>query len=277
MDKAAVALALTLTASPAFATCNGDPAPCETDLGTYHIALPENATGPIPTILYLHGVGGRGDTALTNPAFTQAFLDRGYAVIGADGLDLPGRFGTGWFFLPQIESLRDDIAFLTGIRDDAARRFGTDPDATILAGFSAGGAMTSYAACWTPDEFAAFAPLAGGLWTPLPQATDCNGPMRLLHTHGWQDGTVPLEGRTLPGPETLVQADTFAALDLWREVNAFASDPPRSRMSTGDFWRRTWTDCAQDSALSFALYPGGHRVPQGWADMVVDWFETPPS
>ncbi|MEM7721767.1 MAG: polyhydroxybutyrate depolymerase [Pseudomonadota bacterium] len=277
MDKAVAALALTLATSPALAACNGEAAPCETDLGTYHIVLPENAEGPIPAILYLHGVGGRGETATNNAAFTQAFLDRGYAVIGADGLDLPDPFGAGWFFLPQFEPPRDDIAFLTGIRDDAATRFGTDPDATILAGFSAGGQMANYAACWAPQEFAAFAPVAGGFWMPLPTAADCNGPVRLFHAHGWRDGTVPLEGRTIPGRPDLVQGDVFDGLDLWREVNTCASDPPRSRRATGDFWTRTWTDCAPGSALSFALYPGGHRVPQGWADMVVDWFETPPS
>ena len=44
--------------------------------------------------------------------------------------------------------------------------------------------------------------------------------------------------------------------------------------AAAQFWQRTWTDCAPGSALTFALHPGGHEVPEGWADMALDWFEA---
>ena len=96
--------------------------------------------------------------------------------------------------------------------------------------------------------------------------------MRLFHTHGWQDTTVPLEGRYLGGG-AWQQGDIFAGMELWRQANACADEKPTGFATTGTFMRRRWTDCAPGSALEFALFPGGHTVPGGWAEMMVDWFE----
>jgi polyhydroxybutyrate depolymerase len=40
----------------------------------------------------------------------------------------------------------------------------------------------------------------------------------------------------------------------------------------GRVWLRLWSSCAAGS-LAFALHPGGHVVPPGWTDRVLDWFE----
>jgi polyhydroxybutyrate depolymerase len=42
---------------------------------------------------------------------------------------------------------------------------------------------------------------------------------------------------------------------------------------TEQFWRRSWQRCTDDTALELALFPGGHGVPKGWAEMALDWFE----
>ncbi len=128
--------------------------------------------------------------------------------------------------------------------------------------------MTSYIACAEPDLFTAFAPVAGSFWRPHP--TECAGPVRLFHTHGWTDSTVPLEGRTVGSGFT--QGDVWYAMSLWRETNT--CDQPRANKfaNTSMFMRRSWTKCADGSALQFALFPGGHVVPKGWAEMIVAWF-----
>ncbi len=204
----AAALAATI-GTVANAGCLDNDEPCETPMGSYHIVRPEGASDPVPAIVFLHGAGGSGASAVRPGGMARTALPRGYAVIGPNGLDRPGsRFGTGWSFHPDRPALRDEMAFLTGVRDDAARRFGIDPGRIILAGFSIGGSMASYIACDDPEAFAAFAPVAGSFWRPHP--TDCAGPVRLLHTHGWKDRTVPLEGRAHLSGRCLARDATVA-------------------------------------------------------------------
>lgn len=262
-----LALALPLSAQ----ACGGPEAACETEMGTYHVALPKG-DGPHPVVVFFHGGGGWGTRIFSiRKAMTAAFTERGYVVVAPNGKKRPGsRFGPGWSFIPQFEPLRDEAAFTRQILDDARQRFRADPGRVLLTGYSIGGSLVSYLACSQPDIAAAYAPVAGGFWRPHP--ADCTGPVRLLHTHGWRDKTVPLEGRpvSVPGVE---QGDIFQTLWRWRVENGCAKYRA-DQFTTGEgFWRRTWTHC-KAGALGFIMHPGGHEVPSGWPTWAMDWFEA---
>lgn len=252
------------------AGCGADPAACEMSSGTYHAALPENSDNP-PVLVFLHGYGSSGENAISLTRMVQPALDRGYAVLAPDGLprSTDGSGPASWNFYPGWPG-RNEAVFLADVVEDAADRFGINPDRVLLSGFSAGGFMVNYLACESPDAFSAYAPVAGGFWRPHPKS--CLGPVRLFHTHGWVDTTVPLEGRLLGGGR-FQQGDIFAGLEIWRDANACADEKPSSFDTTGAFLRRLWEACEPGSALEMALFPGGHTVPQGWADMALDWFE----
>ncbi len=273
--RAAAALALLCAATTAQAGCADAPDACMIEGGSYHISLPE---GPARgTIMFLHGWGGNGMGTLNNRRWVPQALARGYAVIAPDGMPREGRNGRRWFFHPDWPQGRDDVAFLQAVRDDAATRFGLDPAAMALGGFSIGGSMTHYTACAQPLAFAAFLPVGGAFWRSHP--TDCAGPVRLLHTHGWSDTTVPLEGRVVRGedvndPSAFVQGDVFYAMSLWRETNDCVQLRADRFVTQGPFMRRAWDRCAPETALELALFPGGHTVPQGWGDMMIDWLEN---
>lgn len=257
------------------AACSRDTA-CKVDERAYYVALPENTEQPTATVVFIHGWGGSGKGALRNSGMVSSFLERGWAVLAPDGVPREGRTGRSWGFHPNSGRQDDEIAHLTSVRDDAIARFGLDPERVVLAGFSIGGSMVAYTACLNPAAFAAYAPIGGNFWRPHP--TECNGPVRMLHTHGWTDGTVPLEGRVVNGlpaddPKAFAQGDIFHALSVWRETNKCTHLKADRFVTEGHFWRRIWDRCAQDSALELAIYPGGHRIPQGWVDLVVDWFE----
>ena len=252
--------------------------PCMVGERAYFIAIPEGGTdGPTPAVVYIHGWGGSGAGALRNSGMTRSFNERGYAVIAPDGVPREGRSGRSWRFHPRSEDgQRQEIAFLQAVRDDAIARFDLNPE-IILAGFSIGGSMTAYTACLAPDSFSAYAPLGGNFWRPHP--VECAGPVRMLHTHGWTDGTVPLEGRVvnrLPinDPNAFAQGDIFHALDIWRQTNGCLHLKADRFPSADLYWRRAWDRCAEGSALEFALHPGGHSIPKGWANLVIDWFEN---
>ncbi|WP_108257571.1 alpha/beta hydrolase family esterase [Mangrovicoccus ximenensis] len=115
---------------------------------------------------------------------------------------------------------RDEPGYFAELFGLLETRHGLPRGRILMAGFSAGGFMTSYLACAEPGIVRGFAPVSGGFWRPLPEA--CAGPVRLFHTHGWGDMTVPLEGRYLRNG-TLAQGDIFAGLELWRQANACAA------------------------------------------------------
>lgn len=265
-----------LTLASGASACATD-TPCAVGERAYYIAMPESPQdAPLPAVVYLHGWGGSGSGAMRNAKMVNAFLDRGYAVIAPDGTPREGRNGRGWAFHPNSGQQAKEIAFLQAVRADAIARFGLDAEQIILSGFSIGGSMTAYTACLSPQSFAAYAPVGGNFWRPHP--VSCDGPVRLLHTHGWNDGTVPLEGRVvnrLPAddPDAFAQGDIFHALNIWRETNGCRHLKADRITIDETYWRRAWDRCTDGSALEFALYPGGHRVPGDWADLVVNWFE----
>ena len=251
--------------------------PCEVDGGAYFVALPENADGPVPAVFFIHGFGGSGDGALRVSGMLTTFLDRGYAVIAPNGMPRGNGRGLSWSFHPDREGARDEIAFINVVRENATERFNLDPDRLILSGFSIGGSMTSYLACAKPESFTAYAPLGGNFWRPHPE--NCAGPVRLLHTHGWTDGTVPLEGRVVRGtdiddPNAFTQGDVFHAMNIWRQTNGCSHLKADKFETKGPFWRRSWERCDDGTALELALFPGGHVIPSGWAELTLDWFEN---
>lgn len=267
--KYGLALVAALSAQTALAECGDAQARCEVSDGGYFIELPLAPTPPL--VVFLHGYGGSGTGTMRNRSMVEPLLARGYAVMAPEGAIRNGR--KSWNFYPGWDG-RDEAAFLADAVRDAVTRFDIDPAQVVLGGFSAGGFMVNYLACAQPDSFSAYAPVSGGFWQPHPDA--CNGPVRLLHTHGWTDTVVPLEGRFL-GEGQYQQGDIFAGLEIWRRANACAENRPDSFGQIDDrFMTRRWTDCASNSALEFALFPGGHTVPEGWADMMVDWYEGLP-
>jgi polyhydroxybutyrate depolymerase len=266
----ALTVTTALCATVAAADCNGAPGPCKLANGTYHIVLPEGVTGPVPAILLLHGYGGEGLGTIRNKGMVNLMLGRGYAVIAPDGQPRDNGDGRSWDFHPDRPATRDETAFLIAVADDAAKTYNLKRDEMLLAGFSIGGSMTSYVACQAPDAFAAYAPVAGSFW--LPQPTNCAGPVRLFHTHGTADETVPLLGREImPG---FVQGNVFKAMETWRLTNGCPSAEADETVKLGIYEVQHWTNCLPGTDLQFALHEGGHSIPKGWAQMAVDWFET---
>ncbi|MEP3297422.1 MAG: alpha/beta fold hydrolase [Pseudoruegeria sp.] len=259
------------------ASACSDQTPCTVEAGEYVITLPDNDNAKTSAVVFLHGFGGSGPGVFRNTGMVSTFTDRGYAVVAPTGLPRPGRNGGAWSLHPDRPQQRDEVAFLTAVRDDAIAKHGIDPDNIILAGFSIGGSMTAYLACTAPETFSAYAPLGGNFWRPHP--TECASPVQMLHTHGWTDGTVPLEGRALGGkdsrdPSAIIQGDVFHAMSIWRETNECFKLKPDSFATEGQFLIRKWTDCAPNSALGFALFPRGHIIPQGWGTLTLDWYEA---
>lgn len=243
-------------------------APCEVAGGSYVAVGPDGPPGG--AMLFLHGYGGSGEAELRNAALWREVTDRGYVVIAPTAE--PMRPGTPTKWNSDLDpARRDDIAYIAAVMADAGARFGFEPAGALAAGFSEGGMMIWRLACDAPERFAAFAPVSGVMWRPMP--TSCAAPVRLLHSHGWSDTVVPLEGRMILSD--LIQGDVFESLGLLRAASACPDAAPNVYEMCGEFQIRRWTDCVPAADIVFALHPGGHGIPQGWAGMVLDWLEHP--
>jgi polyhydroxybutyrate depolymerase len=249
--------------------CGAPDAPCEIADGTYFMALPE--APPSGIVIWLHGFGGSGAKAVANKGFTRNFRTAGLAFVAPDGVGNPDHGGgrRDWGVRDGGTPIRDDVAFLTAVLDDAQARLGLSGAPVLLAGFSRGASMTWDLACAVPERFTGVASVAGGFWEPM--TTDCAGPINLLHTHGFADGTVPLEGRRgkFHGFD-FGQGNIFTGLDTWRAENGCMGRADESTTAEG-LWQKRWTSCEAGS-ITLQLWQGGHGIPKGWSTRVLAWF-----
>ncbi|MEL6465247.1 MAG: polyhydroxybutyrate depolymerase [Pseudomonadota bacterium] len=263
----ATLFALALTAMPALA-CGGPDDACALPTGNYHLATPDSVA-PKGIVMHLHGGGGRG-RGLLNSGLAREALARGYVFVAPDGDQPTRRFKRDWSVRGKgLAYDRQDFEFLPEVLADVRARTGVTGGTVLLAGFSRGGSFVWDMACQDPAFADAYAPLAGAFWDDLP--TKCANAVRLLHTHGWNDRTVPLEGRSFANG-AVVQGDVWGSLKILRETNGCDARQPERNSFEGDLWFRHWTDCAQGD-IRLMLHKGGHGAPQGWAARVMDWFE----
>lgn len=197
---------------------------CVIETGTYRIALPEGASAPMGAIVFAHGYQGSANGTMRNAGLIRMATDRGLAFIAIDALDedwdLPNA--------PGGQGVRDEMAYLDAVMDDAGTRFAIDPQETVITGFSAGGMFVWNAICDRGDAFGGYIPYSGTFWQG-PPATCAAGAPDIVHVHGDRDRTVPLAGRPIADtwqgsvPETLRMyeadkgfsgAETYTNLDM---------------------------------------------------------------
>ena len=156
---------------------------------------------------------------MRNKGMIEAFRKRGYAIIAPSGLKRPQlTFWTGLVVFAVGEKQRDELAFTREVLADAANRHNIDRQNVLMSGFSTGGSLVWYLACQDPESPGLMRPLPVHSGGPIPSAQIAPVRSGLLHTHGWRDKTVPLEGRPLGGGR-VYQGDVFEGLRILREIN----------------------------------------------------------
>lgn len=259
-----------LSSVPAIAQsepCGDAQTPCSVDTGTYHMSVP--ASEPRGVVVLLHGGGGHGRGLLKTNLARQS-VERGFIFVAPNGVHPGNRFPNNWAVRADNTHFEtDDIPFLDDVLDHVAETQDVDREKVLLSGFSRGGSMVWDVACHAPDLARAYAPSAGAFWDSLPET--CVGPVDLFHTHGWNDRTVPLEGRPLRNG-TVFQGDVWESLKILRETNGCTSRHPTRSVVEDDQWFKHWEDCAA-GRIDLMLHPGGHGSPRGWAPRTLDWFE----
>ena len=233
---------------------------CRVEGGSYRIVLPLQAQGsqPVGAIMYFHGYQGSAEEIVADQGLVAVTQRLGVALIAMDGV------GRSWSFPGSPSRNRDEFAYVGQVLDDVARRFPVDPGRIMASGFSQGGSMVWYLACRMPARFAAFAPIAGAFWEPLPES--CAGPRpNLIHVHGTTDTTVPMAGRTLRQGSR--QGDVFKSLAILAPGGCTA--PLAAALKAAPAAALTCSvaeDCGGPARLELCLHAGGHMADPAWVE-----------
>lgn len=234
---------------------------CRVASGRYRIVLPAQVVGaaPVGAIMFFHGYQGSAEEVIADPGLAAVARRLGVALIAPDGA------GRSWSYPGSPARHRDEFAFIGQVLDDVAARFPVDPSRILASGFSQGGSMVWYLACRMPRRFAAFAPIAGAFWEPLPDS--CAGPRPpLIHVHGTSDATVPLAGRRLR--QGAQQGDVFKSLEVFAPGGCTAgwAEAARAATATEGLTCRVATGCSSAARLELCLHAGGHVADAAWVE-----------
>lgn len=171
---------------------------------------------PTPLVIMLHGYGAGG---LAQEAvifqFESLAHELGFLYLYPDGTpDADGRkFWNATDACCNFDDLPiDDVAYLTGLIDEASQRFSVDPKRVYFVGHSNGGFMSHRMACDRSERVAAIAALAGS--TPN-QGCSPSEPVSVLQIHGSDDDTVLYDGGVLGAPYPGAEA----IATLWRGID----------------------------------------------------------
>jgi polyhydroxybutyrate depolymerase len=188
---------------------------------TYRLFVPSGYDGHqrLPLVLDLHGSGGNAagqarNSGLETLSATERFI---VATLEAEG----GRWN-----VPVQSGRPDDVAYVSAVISDVAKRVCTDETRVYATGFSGGGRMTSLLACQLGSRLAAVAPVSG-LRFPGP----CSGrPIPVLTFHGLADPQNPYdghaEGRGAEWLESVPDALASWAKHDTCKGDAILEDPP---------------------------------------------------
>ena len=257
------ASALALLSTPALA-CGPD-TDCTLGDRTYRIAMPEGHDGktPVGAIVFSHGFRGTAAGLMRNGNMRRMISDMGLAFIALKSK------GAGWNLPKSPRNFDSDgsaeFAYVDAVIADAAKRHPIDTDRLMATGFSAGGMMTWNLACARSELFAGFAPISGTFWLEAPQT--CSGPAAsIVHIHGDNDPTVPLNGRAIASTH---QGKVSEALSMYSDYGDFEATKPS---------KTTQLSCensanAEGDVLNFCLFEGGHSFRSEYLRYAWDVFE----
>lgn len=140
----------------------------------------------------------------------------------------------------------DDVAYLSGLVDEASKLLHVDPQRIYLVGHSNGAYMAYRMACEAPERFAGIMALAGA-------ATPCPGtePVSVLHVHGENDDSVAFGGEPAKG-----NIGAKASAQHWADRNGCAPEP----VMLEDLDLDTALDGAETTVASYTGCPEGVGV-----------------
>jgi polyhydroxybutyrate depolymerase len=269
LGSLATALVALLLCGPALARDNVS---VDIDGRRYVAVLPDDPRNA-PIVLALHGGGGHPEQFDRSSGFSQAAADAGYLVVlpEGSGYSIFKTWNTGHCCGYAQRAGVDDVAFLDDVVEDAAARFGANPNRVYATGLSNGSMMAELYGNQRAGRVRAVAGVAG---TPDPSTLTGDGAVPVLHVHGDADTHVPIEGGV--GEDSFAKVD-YPPLDIPLGILRDAFGPMETSTRQGDGYSvQDWTQNNTPMVRLVVVEGGGHAwfggarsVRQGGANTAV--------
>jgi polyhydroxybutyrate depolymerase len=238
------------------------------DGGEYRVYPPAGWDGKtaVGAFVFVHGHRSSAAEMINYKELSEAVHALGFMLVAPQGLgdswSTPGSPGDG---------RRDELAFMAAMLDDLEKRFPIDRARLVASGFSQGASVVWEIACKGDGRFAAFLPVAGVWWQPMPTA--CPAPPRpMLHIHGINDPVMPMGGRNLR--DRWKQGDVSIAVATMRVVNGCQIDGKRRSDQRGNLTCMFEDGCSSGKPVALCLHPGDHHTNPVWFMQVADWLKA---
>ena len=237
---------------------------------SYVLALPQ-ASGPQPTLIFLHGTGADGVKAARTSGLDELGPRLGFVTV------LPSAVDRVWNLFPNGEAqslvaerrggeaaLGDDFALIKALVADLVRRGISDPQRMYLAGISYGGFMTLRMACSGTDLFAGIGIIYSSMPDPGSQSCRPAKPLPLIVIDGTADRVVPYAGGPTPAGFSVWGADRTLA--LFRKFDGCGDAVQQTKLPHLDGPPGTsvvlqrWTQCSAAPVVNYQIIGGGHGV-----------------
>ncbi len=218
---------------------------------TYRLYVPEGiGDAPVGALLFAHGYRGTAAGAMRNMSLRRLADDLGIALIALKSKE------DDWSLAhrprePGQQTARE-YDYVEAVLSDAATRMALDEQKLAFTGFSAGGMMTWTMACGMSDRFSGFIPMSGTFWAPVAE-TCTTPPTNIVHIHGTEDATVPLQGRVI-GPTR--QGNVAEAMEMYAEYGGY--EPTAEGVAAPGDMTCTEAENVVGKRLEICLFDGGH-------------------
>jgi polyhydroxybutyrate depolymerase len=183
------------------------------------IRIPSGAIGPVPFVLWLHGLGSSGEEFARALGVPELASQRGFAYAAPDGA-LDSRQRRFWDATEACCNFDrrpvDHVAELGRLISAARAHPAIDPARIYLLGYSNGGFMAHRLACEL-EGITAIASVAGA--GPTASCMPA-GPVAVLQAHGDADDVVRYAGgRALDHPELARHPSAQETVAAWGRAN----------------------------------------------------------
>ena len=228
----------------------------ETTRAFHALTPPNTAPGErLPAVFILHDAGDPALAAVYRHGWLATASQAHFAIIAPEaGLQRkPDEAREGGFFNARVwnaggegAAAWDDIAFLSDVARDAARRYRLDGNRLYLVGFGAGGSMAQTVLAAGDGPYAAMASVAGTLHG-RPAAP---GQRPLLLLYGLADPTNPVGGGKiyLPWTGPVIRPKLVDQANAWRQALTCAGQAETTGGAGVDA-RWSWRHCGGPAKL----------------------------
>lgn len=204
----------------------------------YIVYVPNTYDGskPVPLLVDYHPINGSADMRSGSALYEDVTRNDAVIIIYPEGEESPmqnfmgGGYARAWNVGPCCTDA-DDITFSRKFIEATRKEAYIDGTRIYATGFSMGGGMSNYVACFMADIYAAVAPAAFDLAKEVVDGVGCHPvrPIPIMNFRGTNDGIVKYNGgqdETVPGkPITFLGAQNN--FKTWAQINGCTDNPSK--------------------------------------------------